>query len=349
MEDTQNFDLGELINCITIVNQRITKNYLKNSSSYHHDLRDMNLTYFNLVTKMLVNPVEMFKIYNSNLDFLKIQQDLWRQVFIGSNNKENAPIIEAQKGDKRFLDTEWVTSPFLNFIKQNYLLAERLSEQIVSDVEIDEKCRKKLDFYVGQYMDAFSPSNFLLTNPEAMRLAIETKGKSLWDGLHNLIKDLEKGKITQTDMTAFEVGKNMAMTPGAVVYENELMQLIQYTPVTKKVFEIPLVMIPSWINKYYVLDLEPKKSLVKFLVAQGVTVFMISWRNPKPNMGNLTFDDYVGKGAIKAIEVAKSISGAKKVNTLGYCMGGTLLSVAASILSANPKENPISTITFLAS
>jgi len=349
MEDKKNFDLGELMNCITIVNQRIAKNYFKNSSSYHHDLRDMGLTYFSLVTKMLANPVEMFKIYNSNLDFLKAQQDIWKQVFMDSNNTENAPVIEPKNGDKRFLDAEWLTNPFLNFIKQNYLLAERLSEQIVDEVEIDPKMRKKLDFYVGQYMDAFSPSNFLLTNPEAMRLAIETKGKSLWDGLYNLMEDLEKGKISQTDESAFEVGKNIAVTPGTVVYENELIQLIQYTPVTKKVFDTPLVMIPSWINKYYVLDLEPKKSLVKFLVAQGVTVFMVSWRNPKPGMGNLTFDDYVGKGAIKAIEVAKNISGAKKVNTLGYCLGGTLLSVAASILSTNPKENPINTITFLAS
>ena len=349
MEEVQNFNLGELMNCITTVNKRIAKNYLKNSSGYHHDLRDMSLTYSSLLTKMLVNPAEMFRMYRSNVDFLKARQDAWRQIFMGSNNKESAPVIEPKKGDKRFIHSGWLTNPFLNFMKQNYLLAEKLSEQIVDEVAIDPKIRKKLGFYVGQYMDAFSPTNFLFTNPEAMKLAAETKGKSLWDGLHNLMKDLEKGKISQTDESAFEVGKNIAITPGTVVYENELMQVIQYTPATKKVFETPLVMIPSWINKYYVLDLEPEKSLVKFLVGQGLTVFMVSWRNPKPGMGNLTFDDYVGKGAIKAIEVAQSISGAKKVNALGYCLGGTLLSVAASILAANPKENPINTISFLAS
>jgi len=192
MEDVQNFNPGELMNCISIVNQRIAKNYFKNASSYHHDLRDINLTYFNLLTKMLVSPIEMFKIYNSNLDFFKAQQDVWKQIFTASNNKESVPVIEPKKGDRRFLDAEWVANPFLNFLKQNYLLAEKLSEQIVDEVEIDPKIRRKLDFYIGQYMDAFSPTNFLLTNPEAMRLATETKGKSLWNGLHNLMKILRR-------------------------------------------------------------------------------------------------------------------------------------------------------------
>ncbi len=349
MEGDGNFSIGEFINCINLVNQRITKNYFKNFSGYNHDLRDMSLTYYNLITKMLVNPAEMFKIYNSNLDFLKSQQDAWKSIFQDSKSSANVPVIEPKKGDKRFLNAEWCENPFFNFIKQNYLLAEKLSEQIVGDLEIDEKCQKKLDFYIGQYMDAFSPTNFLFTNPEAMRLAFETKGKSVMDGLNNLITDLEKGKISQTDESAFEVGKNLALTPGTVIYENELMQLIQYTPVTKKVFETPLILIPSWINKYYVIDLEPKKSLVKFLVAQGITTFVVSWRNPNSDMSKITFDDYVGKGALKAIEVARNISGAKKINTLGYCMGGTLLSVAASILAVNAKENPINSITFLAS
>ena len=348
MEVTQNLSLSELLNCITLVNQRITKNYIKNISGYHHDLRDMGLTYSNLITKTLVNPEEMLRMYNSNLDFLKAQQEVFRKTILGIN-AENMQVIEPLKGDKRFSDLAWDNNPFFNFIKQNYLLSEKLAEQIVDEVELDDKSKKKLGFYVGQYMDAFSPTNFLFTNPEAMRLAVETQGKSILDGLNNLITDLEIGKISQTDESAFEVGKNLAVTPGTIVYEDELMQLIQYTPVTKKVFETPLVMIPSWINKYYILDLEPQKSFVKYLVGQGITVFMVSWRNPKIGMGNLKFDDYVGNGAIKAIEIAQIISGVKKVNTLGYCMGGTLLSVAAAILSENAKENPINSITFLAS
>ena len=349
MENEKNFSLMELMNCFILVNQRVAKNYLRNFSGYHHDLQDMSLSFQHLATKLLISPSEMFKIYNSNLDFLKAQQDVFKQIFIDAKDERSQPLIEPQKGDKRFIDAEWNKNPFFNFIKQNYLLAERLSEHIVDDIEMDEKNRKKLEFYVGHYMDAFSPTNFLFTNPEAMRLAMETKGKSLWDGLHNLINDLEKGKISQTDESAFEVGGNLAITPGTVVYEDELMQLIQYAPVTKKVFETPLVLIPSWINKYYVLDLEPRKSFVKFMVAQGITVFMVSWRNPQAGMGYLSFDDYVGEGAVKAIKIAQNISGAEKVNTLGYCLGGTLLSVAASILATNPQENPINSVTFLAS
>lgn len=349
MENEKNFSLMELMNCFILVNQRVAKNYLRNFSGYHHDLQDMSLSFQHLATKLLISPSEMFKIYNSNLDFLKAQQDVFKQVFIDAKDEDTTPVIEPEKADKRFTDAAWTKNPFLNFIKQNYLLAERLAEQIVEDLEVDERNRKKLEFYVGHYMDAISPTNFLFTNPEAMRLAIETKGKSLWDGLNNFIDDLEKGKISQTDESAFEVGKNLATTPGTVIYEDELMQLIQYTPVTKKVFEIPLVLIPSWINKYYILDLEPQKSLVKYLVEQGITVFMVSWRNPQAGMGYLTFDDYVGEGAIKAIKIAKNISGAEKVNTLGYCLGGTLLSVAASILAVDPKKNPVNSATFLAS
>jgi polyhydroxyalkanoate synthase len=348
MENEGIFSLQEFMDCITTVNQRVSKNYLKNASSYHHDLRDMGLAYSSLITKMLVNPAEMLKIYNANMGFLKAQQEAWHNIFMGSNEGQTTPVIEPQKGDKRFTDSEWTSNPFFNFIKQNYLLAERLSEQIVSDVEIDESCRKKLGFYIGQYMDAFAPTNYLLTNPEALRLAKQTNGKSLWDGLHNLMEDLDKGKISQTDSTAFEIGKSLALSPGNVVFENDMMQLIQYTPVTKKVFEIPVVMIPSWINKYYILDLQPKNSLVKFLVDRGFTVFIVSWCNPQPSMGNLTFDDYVGKGAIKAIEVAQEITG-NKVNAQGYCLGGTLLSVAAAVSALKGKDNPINSITLLAS
>lgn len=348
MEIVKNFNLNELWKCYIQVNQRMAKNYFKNFSGYHHDLRDMGLTYSNLITKMLANPSEMLKLYNSNLDFLKAQREVLGKTILHLNSA-NSSIVEPHKGDMRFLDSEWDKNSFFGFLKQNYLLLEKWSTQIVDDIELDEKSKKKLGFYINQYMDAISPTNFLFTNPEALRLAFETQGQSIIDGLNNLISDLEKGKISQTDETAFEVGKNLAITPGKVVYENEIMQLIQYSPVTKKVLETPLVIIPSWINKYYVLDLEPKKSFVKFLVEQGITLFMVSWRNPNSELSNLKFDDYVENGAIKAIEVAQTITKSEKVNTLGYCMGGTLLSVAASILSQNSKENPIGSITFLAS
>jgi polyhydroxyalkanoate synthase len=346
MSGLQDFNIVEAVDGVRRANLRFVHNYLGNISGYHHDVRDINLTFLDLYTKAIVNPGEMVKVYSFYLDFLNKQQQAWYQVFVDSHSM---PPVEPQKGDKRFLSEEWNIKPYYNFIKQNYLLAEKFAQQIVDEVEIDEKIRKKLDFYVGQYMDAFSPANFLFTNPEAIKLALETKGESLWKGFTNLVGDIEKGKITQTDESAFEVGKNLGITPGTVVYENELIQLIQYTPSTKNVHEIPLLIIAPWINKFYILDILPKNSLVKFLIDQGITVFIISWRNPKPGINHTTFDDYVEEGAIKAIDVVKSITNVKKINILGYCLGGSLLSVACSILAQREKENPINTATFLAS
>jgi polyhydroxyalkanoate synthase len=343
MQEIPEFSFISLFNTISKMNQRVANNYLRNFSGYHHDLRDIGHTYFDFVTKLCMKPNEMIKVSNFYLDYLRDQQVIWKKIFVEQNENLSHP------GDKRFTDLEWSKYSFNNFLKDNHLLLEKLSLQIIDEVEIDDKLRKKLDFYTEQYMAAFSPSNFLFLNPEVLKLAIETKGKSIWDGLNYLVNDLEKGKITQTDDSAFEVGKNLAITPGTVVYENELMQLIQYTPSTKKVFETPLLIIPPWINKYYVLDLQPKNSFVKFLVESNVTVFIISWCNPKPEMGKVTLDDYVAKGALCAIEVATKITDSKKINTLGYCLGGTLLSIACSILSTDEKENPIKSATFLAS
>lgn len=349
MQEIPDFSFSSLFSTIIKMNQSVANNYLKNFSGYHHDLRDIGRTYFDFMTKLVVKPSEIMKMSNFYLDYLKNQEAIWKKIFFDQKQIESASEDFSNKGDKRFRDSEWTKYPYFNFLKENHLLLEKLSLQIINEVELDDKGRKKLDFYSEQYMSLFSPSNFLFTNPEVLKLALETKGKSLWDGLNYLVNDLEKGKITQTDDAAFKVGKNLAITPGTVIYENELMQLIQYTPTTKKVFETPLVIVPPWINKYYVLDLQPKNSLVKFLVESGITVFMISWRNTKPEMGKVTFDDYVAKGALRAIETATKISGSKKVNTFGYCLGGTLLSIACSILSTNQKENPVNSATFLAS
>lgn len=349
MQEIPDFSFSGLFNNIIKMNQRVVNNYLKNFSGYHHDLRDIGHTYFDFVTKLCVKPFEMIKVSYFYMEYLKNQQAIWKEIFIEHKQNGNSLGDLFNNGDKRFIDSEWCKYSYFNFLKENHLLLEKLSLQIIDEVEIDDKMRKKLEFYTEQYMSAFSPSNFLFTNPEALKLALETKGKSLWYGFNYLVNDLENGKITQTDDSAFEVGENLAITPGTVVYENELMQLIQYTPSTKKVLETPLLIIPPWINKYYVLDLQPKNSLVKYLVDNGIAVFMISWRNPSSEMGKVRFDDYVTKGALNAIEIANKISGSKKVNTLGYCLGGTLLSVACSILSTNQKENPISSASFLAS
>lgn len=348
MQETQDFSIEKLYNGINKASQKIIQSYVENFSGYNHDSRDIALAYSGFITKMLVNPKELFKIQNLYLDFLKNQQEIWGNIFINHSNN-NQPVIIPQAGDKRFLAPEWNEHPYFNFIKQNYLLVEKLAKQVIGEIELGDGAKKKINFYTKQYINAFSPANFLATNPEALKLAIKTNGKSLWQGFNALLKDIEKGRITQTDESAFKVGKNIAVTPGFVVYENELIQLIQYTPTQKKVHATPLLIIPPWINKYYILDLQPKNSLVKFLVDKGYNVYIISWRNPTPDMSHFTFDDYVQQGAMQAIKVAQEISKEKKINTLGYCLGGTLLGVASAIFSADKKDNPINSATFLAS
>ncbi|MDX2173637.1 MAG: class I poly(R)-hydroxyalkanoic acid synthase [Bacteroidota bacterium] len=348
MFETIEFSYTNFINGLTKATNKVVSNYFENASGYHHDNRDIANAYFNFFSKIYINPGEIYKIQNSYLDFLTEQQKAWKNALTIS--LENTSDIQKSnsKEDKRFIAKEWSQYPYFNFIKQNYLLLEKFSKKIIEDVDFDTKAKKKLEFYNSQYMDLLSPSNFLFTNPEVLKLANETNGKSLWDGFTNLIADIEKGRIAQVDELAFKVGENLATTPGAVVFENELIQLIQYSPSKSQVYEIPLLIIPPWINKYYILDLQPKNSFVKFFVDLGVTVFIVSWKNPNSTLGHLTFDDYVCEGALKAIDVTKEISSSKKINTLGYCLGGTLLSIASAILADDTINNPILSATFLA-
>lgn len=347
MENRLEFNVQNYFNGLARINHKVIGNYFDNYSSYNHDIRDIFLSYSNFFTKLSMSPTDQFKVQNYYLNFLMGQQKIWEQNFSNINNSENKPVITPDENDKRFRASQWTSYSFFNFIKQNYLLAEKLRAEVINEVEMSEDKRKKLNFYSKQYSNLFSPANFLLTNPEAIDLAFETNGKSLWEGFLNFIKDMEKGQITQIDDSAFEVGKNLAITKGSVVFQNELIQLIQYSSATEKVHKIPLLIVPPWINKYYIFDLQPENSFVKFMVDQGFSVFIISWKNPVPGMGHLTFDNYA-KAAIRAIEVVKEISEVEKINTLGYCLGGTLLGVVASILSAQKKEI-INTITFLAS
>ena len=349
MQHSKEFDIAEFISHTFKINQKILTNYLENASGYHHDNRDIALTYFDYLSKVFINSKEINKIQKIYSNFFQQQQVLWEIIVTASNSLDKTITIPFDKLDRRFLAKEWSEYPYFNFMKQNYFLLEKLSKQLIDETEMDAKTKKKIGFYNEQYLDLLSPSNFLATNPEALKKAMDTNGKSLWDGFNNLMNDVEKGRITQVDESLFEVGENLAMTHGSVVFENELIQLIQYNPLTKKVQEIPLLIIPPWINKFYILDIESKKSFVKFLVEKGITVYMISWRNPSPALGHLTFDDYVASGALKAIEVAREISNVKKINTLGYCLGGTLLGVASAIVSVDKNNNSINSATFLAS
>jgi polyhydroxyalkanoate synthase len=353
MENKAQVSFLELTQEMAKASQIMFQNYFDNKSGYDHDNRDIAKAYSDFGSKLIAAPKEMEKVQFLYQDFFKNQLELWTRITGRHSDKTDdyVPVIKPAENDRRFKAPEWDEAPYyFDFVKQSYLLVSKLVDEIIDSSEIDDKTKKKLNFFSRQYIDALSPSNFIATNPEAIKLAQETNGQSLVDGFKNLLADIESGRISQTDMSAFAPGKNIAVTAGAVIYENDLMQLIQYAPTTEQVHEIPLVVIPPWINKYYILDLRPENSLVKFMVDQGFTTYILSWKNPTPEMGHFTFGDYVEMGALKSFEVANSISKSKKVNVLGYCLGGTLLSAALSVLSSKTtkEENPVNSATFLA-
>lgn len=255
-------------------------------------------------------------------------------------------VVEPEPGDRRFKGEEW-QQPYFSFLAQSYLLNARLLTDLVDNAQLDPQAKKKLAFAARQYIDALSPANFPWTNPEALKLAAETQGESVTKGLKNLAADFEKGMVSMTDESAFEVGRNLATTPGAVVFENEFIQLIQYRPSTDTVFERPLVIGPPSINKYYILDMQPENSFVRFCIEQGHTVFMVSWRNMPESMGHATWDDYLTQGVMPALDVAHKICRSDKVNALGFCVGGTLLGSALAVRRAQGDER-VASLTLLA-
>jgi polyhydroxyalkanoate synthase subunit PhaC len=248
--------------------------------------------------------------------------------------------------DRRFAGEAWTKDPRYEAVARTYLTQTDLLRKALDAAPIDERSKAQWGFALGQVMDALSPANTLATNPEALQLALETGGASLLEGLRLFTEDLARGRIAMTDETAFEVGRNVGTTPGTVVFQNDLIQLIQYTPTTAKVYKRPLVIIPPCINKYYILDLQPANSFVGHAVADGHTVFLASWRNAGAGQGNLTWDDYLEQGVLKAIDVALEITKADQANTLGFCIGGTLLATALSVRAAR-GERPAATMTLL--
>jgi polyhydroxyalkanoate synthase len=234
-----------------------------------------------------------------------------------------------------------------DYLRQAYCINAEYMKKAAEAATVSEgQAKDRLRFVTRQLVDAMAPSNFIASNPEFVQKAIETKGESITQGIRNLLVDLEKGRISMTDDSAFEVGRNLAITPGAVVFENEVMQLIQYSPLTEKVAKRPLVMVPPCINKYYILDLQPENSFVRYTVEQGQTVFLVSWRNPKPEQGHLTWDDYIEHGALTALRLAAEICRVDQVNALGFCVGGTIVSSALAVAKAR-GENPVASLTLL--
>ena len=254
-------------------------------------------------------------------------------------------------GDKRFADPEWSSNQFYDFMKQAYLLTTQWSERLVKNAELDEHTRHKAEFYVKQIGNAVAPSNFVLTNPEVMRETLSSNAENLVRGMSMLAEDIEAGhgnlKIRQSDASKFAVGKNLALTPGKVIFQNELMQLIQYTPATENVLKRPLLIIPPWINKFYILDLNPEKSFIKWCVDQGLTVFVISWVNPDAQLATKSFEDYMRAGPLAALDVIKQATGEDEVNAIGYCVGGTLMAVTLAWMAAKGDKR-IASATFFA-
>ena len=253
----------------------------------------------------------------------------------------------SERADPRFSSPEW-RNPWFDYLRRSYLINSKFITDSVEALDAESVLKERLRFMAQQVADAMSPSNFVATNPDVLKLALETQGESLARGMRQLVEDAHKGRISTTDESKFEVGRNIAATEGAVVYQNELIQLIQYKPLTDTVFKRPLVMVPPCINKYYILDLQAHNSFVRFAVEQGHTVFMVSWRNVTEEQGKLTWDDYVEKGPLKALEIARQISGVDKVNALGFCVGGTLLGAALAVAAAR-EDAGVESVTLLAS
>ncbi len=321
-------------------NQKLLQDILKNISSG----RNLDAAEIYQLLSVAHDAEKLAEIHNR---YYQKQLDLWISMLGHKPGEASQPVAQPDKNDRRFQSAEWKQLPYFDYLKQYYLLTSQWLMEMVESAKLDNETKKKLRFFTRQYIDAMSPANFPATNPEVLKLAADSNGETINKGLKNLIEDLEKGHISMTDESAFVVGRNLATTRGAVVFENDLIQLIQYSPLTETVSEYPLLIVPPCINKYYVLDMQPENSFVRYALEQGNNVFIISWRNIPPELGHLTWDDYLEQGVIQAIKVSLAIAGVKKLNALGFCVGGTQLACALAALRAK-RQNPAASLTLLA-
>ena len=304
--------------------------------------------FMDMMGKLLANP---YRLAQAQMNLVWDYFSLWQHSMMRfSGMTPSAPIAAPEKSDKRFKDEEWQEHFLFDFIKQSYLITARHIHDTVSSVDgLDDQTQKKVNFYTRQYIDALSPSNFALTNPEVFRETVKTHGQNLIKGLNNLLRDVEEGdgslRVKMTDTTAFELGKNVATTPGKVVFQTDMMQLLQYTPSTPDALKRPLLIVPPWINKFYILDLREKNSYIKWCVDQGHTVFVISWVNPDERLAEKSFDSYLLEGTMAAVDAIVEQTGAKEINAAGYCLGGTLLATTLAYMAAK-KDKRIASGTF---
>lgn len=341
LNGTEQLNMQDWLEKIGNLNQQMAKAFMCNLTVGSDD--QATELQQSLLASLTGNNDSLLKLQQ---DYHQKQLDLWLSFFGRKPGETAPPMIAPDKTDRRFQAKEWQENPAYDYLKQYYLLTSRWMTDMAESAQLDETMKKKLVFFTKQYVDAMSPANFAATNPEVLKQAFETGGESLSSGMKNFLEDMQKGRISMSDESRFAVGENLAMTPGAVVYENELFQLIQYAPTTDKVAQRPLLIVPPCINKYYILDLQPENSYVRFAVSQGFTVFLMSWRNIPPELGKLTYDDYVERGVLNAVERVRTITGVPKINTLGFCIGGTLLASALAVLKSR-RKNTVSSATFL--
>ncbi len=311
------------------------------------DPLNIGAAFMEMTHRMMADPA---KLVQAQMTLWQDYMRLWQTTAQRMMGQEAEPVAAPERGDRRFKHPEWDENELFDFVKQSYLLTARWMQTTVKDVEgLDDKTAQKVDFYTRQFVDAMAPSNFLMTNPEVLRETMESGGENLVKGLHNLLDDLERGKgrlkIKMTDVEAFKLGENIALTPGKVVYQNELMQLIQYAPTTEEVYKRPLLIIPPWINKFYILDLRPKNSFIRWAVEQGHTVFVISWVNPDTKLKEKSFEDYMIDGPLAALDAIEQATGEKDANVIGYCLGGTLLACTLAYMAAK-KDDRVKSATF---
>ena len=314
------------------------------------DMNEASQAFSNLSQLWLQNPTRLAEAQTA---LAAGYVEIWTNTLRHMMGNPAKAVAEPEPGDNRFKDPEWSTNAYFDFWKQSYLLTTHTLEKLVDDVEgLDDRTRHKAEFFLKQLSSALSPSNFPMTNPEVVRETFKTNAANLVDGMRQLLTDFERSskglQITQTDTSAFEVGRDLAVTPGKVVFQNDVLQLIQYTPTTERVRNVPLLVVPPWINKFYILDLTQPKSFIKFAVDQGFTVFVVSWVNPDEHLKNKTFEDYMREGILSAADAVTRESGVKKINVLGYCVGGTLLATTLAWL-AQRGEEPFKAATFLTS
>lgn len=311
---------------------------------------DMRASFEAAAQALMGNPA---LVWQTQARLAQDQWLLWQQGMRALAGEAVTPLIQPAKGDRRFKDDAWTSEPFYLSLMQQYLLFSQSVDELIAGLDgLDDASRRNLTFYARQLVSAMSPSNFISTNPEVVKRTLETRGQNLLDGLTRLREDLANSSeginVAMTDRQAFAVGENIAVTPGSVVFENELIQLIQYAPATETVFKTPLLIVPPWINKYYILDLREDNSLVKWFVDQGHTVFLISWRNPGPEQHDVTWADYMQMGPIAAMEAIERACGEKSVNLVSYCVGGTLTASTVAYLTSTRRARKVKSVTYMA-